>query len=207
MNQENKSPGSPQLVPVKNEHSSRKLFLKRMLIALGFGLIAMGMILNRFVIPISGLQAELDPRELFVSLGSALTGPAGALLIGFLSGIYHPIPFLNFPVTLMHVAGALFISVYYPKIVIRQKTTLAFLATWNLGILVYYYLIIIPTFMFSTLALPELFRIVFGNLDTKAAFWAIYSSVWIEVLFTMVTSTLALQLLPPYLRRPIHDPA
>ena len=39
------------------------------------------------VIPVIGTMTNIDPREIFVTLGAAVTGPVGGLVIGFFSGL------------------------------------------------------------------------------------------------------------------------
>ena len=89
------------------------------IVAFVFGLVALVMVLAGFIIPIAGTGVVTDPREIFVSIGSALTGPIGAVIIGVLAGIAEPggIPLASL---LGHIAGALWMAFAYKKLVYER---------------------------------------------------------------------------------------
>ncbi|MFN2109244.1 MAG: hypothetical protein ACK2UI_06240, partial [Anaerolineae bacterium] len=53
--------------------------------ALGFGLAALIVRAASLRIPVVGTHLVSDPRELFVTLGAALSGPVGGMLCGFMA--------------------------------------------------------------------------------------------------------------------------
>ena len=55
-------------------------------VVFGFGAAAFLVRWAGLTIPIIG-EVNIDPREMFVTLGAALTGPVGGLVIGFLAGL------------------------------------------------------------------------------------------------------------------------
>lgn len=57
-----------------------------LMIALICGLIALVLVLAQLTIPIPGTQVVTDPRETAVTIGAAISGPIGGILIGLLAG-------------------------------------------------------------------------------------------------------------------------
>lgn len=90
------------------------------IVAAVFGLVALAIVLAGFIIPMPGTEVVTDPREIFVTLGSALTGPIGAVIIGILAGIAEP-GGISLASLLGHIIGAL-------VLITTIVTTLALLA-------------------------------------------------------------------------------
>ena len=53
--------------------------------ALIFGAATLTITEMGFMIPVIGSTAHTDPRELFLTLGAALSGPIGGIVIGLMS--------------------------------------------------------------------------------------------------------------------------
>ncbi len=64
---------------------------KNLVIAVAFGITAFLIIYFEIFYSIPGTILLSDPREVIVTLGAALTGPIGGIIVGFLSSIYDPI--------------------------------------------------------------------------------------------------------------------
>jgi hypothetical protein len=166
-----------------------------LIVATVFGLVALAIVLAGFTIPIPGTGIVTDPREIFVSLGAALTGPLGALIIGILAGIAEPggIPLASL---LGHIAGALWMAFAYKKLVYERLQMPARLAGWVVLILVYYYVFVVPGFVIGLAAF-------YGEEDPIGLYFALAKGVITEVLITTTVTTLVMLALPQRYHRPL----
>ena len=73
-----------------------------LLLVLGFSAAAFLVRWAGFTIPVLGTNINFDPREVFVTLGAAITGPLGAVVIAFFAGFSTG--FLT--VMAAHIAGS-----------------------------------------------------------------------------------------------------
>src|SRR5688500_8652429 len=122
-----------------------------LLVASVFGLVALTIVLAGFVIPIPGTGVVTDPREIFVTIGAAHTGPLGAIIIGILAGILEPggIPLASL---LGHIAGALWMAFAYKKFVYERMEMPSRLIGWAILIIIYFYLFVLPGFVIGLTA-------------------------------------------------------
>ena len=166
-----------------------------LIIAFVFGLVVLAIVVAGFVIPIPGAGVVTDPREIFVTFGSALTGPLGALIIGICAGIAEPggIPLASL---IAHIAGALWIAFAYKKLVYERLEMPTRLLGWVVLIVLYYYVFVIPGFVIGLTAF-------YGEADPVALYATIGKGVVIEVLITTTVTTLALLALPAKYHRPL----
>ncbi len=98
-----------------------------------------------FQTPVLG-AAHTDPRELLITIGAALTGPIGGVIIGLMSipwftGLNGP----YFPTLVAHVMAGLFIGITYKKLVYQRMDLPWLLFGWAGLVIVYYYLMLIPS--------------------------------------------------------------
>src|SRR5215211_433845 len=164
-------------------------------VAVVFGLVVLTIVLARFTVPIPGTGVVTDPREIFVTIGSALTGPLGALVIGFFAGIVEPggIPLASL---LGHIAGGLWMAFAYKNLVYERLQMPMRLAGWVLLVIVYYYVFVVPGFVIGLAAF-------YGEPDPIGLYIAIAKGVIVEVLITTTVTTLALLALPQKYHRPL----
>lgn len=180
-----------------------RTLLKSLVIALPFGLAAFLCIYGGLTITIPGTQMITDPREIFVTLGSAITGPVGAVLIGLLAGIYDPVPGL-YPATIaMHMVGALWMAFSYKKLVFEKLSSWVFFPAWIGLIAVYYLGAILPVFVFGTSLFPDLFAHVFPDSSPGQALLGAYAPLVPEMILTSLVTAVFLALLPKKLRNPL----
>jgi hypothetical protein len=165
-----------------------KRTLTTLIIAVVFGLVVLTIVLAGFIIPISGAGVVTDPREIFVTFGSALTGPLGALIIGVFAGIAEPggIPLASL---LGHIVGALWMAFAYKKLVYERLEMPKRLVGWILLIVVYYFVFVVPGFVIGLAAF-------YGEADPVGLYATIAKGVVVEVLVTTAVTTLALLALP-----------
>src|ERR1044071_1096253 len=165
------------------------------IVAVVFGLIVLTIVLASFTIPIPGTGVVTDPREIFVTIGSALTGPLGALIIGIFAGIVEPggIPLARL---LGHIAGGLWMAFMYKKFVYERLQMPARLAGWVVLVILYYYVFVVPGFVIGLAAF-------YGEADPLGLYVAISKGVIVEVLITATVTTLVLLALPQKYHRPL----
>jgi len=166
-----------------------------MIVATVFGLLALVIVLAGFIIPIPGTGIVTDPREIFVSIGAALTGPLGAFIIGILAGIAEPggIPLASL---LGHIAGALWMAFAYKKLVYERMQMPSRLAGWGALILVYYYVFVVPGFVIGLATF-------YGEADPIGLYIALAKGVITEVLITITVTTLVMLALPQRYHKPL----
>ena len=175
-------------------------------VVLGFSAAAFLVRWAGLVIPIIGTLTNLDPREIFITLGAALTGPIGGAVIGF----FAELPTFSFSVgrginsMITHmVAGLLFGFLY--KLLYQRIRMPLLLVGWSLLVVAYYYLFIIPMFV-ALLLLTGLERMsaVFGQeLSFLQAYTTLGQIAWPEAVATLIITTIILIALPKKYRRPL----
>ncbi|HET6594499.1 MAG TPA: hypothetical protein VFG81_02670 [Anaerolineales bacterium] len=165
------------------------------IVAVVFGLIVLTIVLASFTIPIPGTGVVTDPREIFVTIGSALTGPFGALIIGLFAGIMEPggIPLASL---LGHIAGGLWMAFAYKRLVYDRMPMPIRLAGWVVLVIIYYYVFVIPGFVIGLTAF-------YGEKDAIGLFVALAKGVIVEISITTIVTTLVLLALPPKYHRPL----
>lgn len=182
---------------------SIRAVLKTSAAALPFGLAAFLCVYGGLTITIPGTQMITDPREIFVTLGAAMTGPVGAVWIGLLAGLYDPARGLYVITTAMHVIGALWMAFSYKKLVLKKPSSWIFFTAWIGLIAVYYFGIIFPVFVFGTSLFPDLFARVFPDSSPGQALLGFYVSLMPEMILTSLITVVFLALLPKKLRNPL----
>ncbi len=177
---------------------------KNIPIAALFGLCAIMVVLADIHFTIPGTNIITDPREVFVLFGAAITGPVGAVLIGFLSSLYDPTPGLNIYIMLQHIIGAVFIGFVYKKYIYERLKMPLMILGWLTAVLLYYYVLYIPLYFIVDIFYPDLFLTITSNHhDTVGSLWVIYKG-WIpEVAFTALVTSFILVALPSHYRRPL----
>ena len=75
------------MIDLPDRQKNHFFSLRLCVTAAAFGSAALLVILFGFHIQVPGLNSVSDPRELFVLIGAALTGPVGGVVIGILSGL------------------------------------------------------------------------------------------------------------------------
>lgn len=179
---------------VEKDTMNKKIWLS-LIVAIVFGLVVLTIVLAGFTVPIPGTGVVTDPREIFVTIGSALTGPLGALIVGCFAGIAEPggIPLASL---LGHIAGALWMAFAYKKLVYERLKMPTRLIGWIILIIIYYYVFVVPGFAIGLVAF-------YGEPDVLGLYMALSKGVIVEVLITTIVTTLALLALPQKYHRPL----
>ena len=158
-------------------------------LAAAFGAAALAIVLGGVMFPLGPGGLVVDPRMPFAFVGAALTGPVGAIIVGFLAGIGH-LPVFNVP---FHVIGEVVVFGFGFKYVYKwskgdlKKLILGF----NLLTLPYY-------FFWETLYWP----VVVAFFITKAPsmvvplYFTYLPGMMVEMIAAMVIQSVILTVLP-----------
>lgn len=172
--------------------------------ALIFGAATLTMREMGFRIPVLG-TVHTDPRELFLTLGAALSGPIGGIVIGLMSISWSDEINAGVIASLVaHVLGGFFIGITYKKLVYQRLEFPWLLFGWAGLVISFYYLILIPFYILVFFSLdPVTFELTFGNLTL----WNLYTNLVMlanpELMLTMVITSIIIAALPPKYRCPM----
>ena len=171
------------------------LSFKSAVMALVTGGMALAVILADLIIPILGTDIATDPREMFTTIGAALSGPAGGVLIGILAGIAVP----NYPAASMiaHIVGGIWMGWAFKEFVYKRLRMPLFLLGWAGIVMAYYYLFLMPTFILGLMLL----------YDGATSFFTVYADIaqgaLTEAFVTTAVTTIAMFAIPGKYRRPL----
>jgi LytS/YehU family sensor histidine kinase len=175
-------------------------------VVFGFGVAAFLVRWAGLTIPVLGSKVNTDPREIFVTLGAAFTGPVGGLVIGFLSGLpsVTMVGLASGSTLVAHVVSGLLTGLLYRPVYKRWPMP-ALLLGWAVLIAAHYYVFLIPTFLvLAPLIDPGGLSSVFGaELSFSEAYSTLGQAAFPEVVATYVITTIILIALPERHRRPL----
>jgi LytS/YehU family sensor histidine kinase len=172
-------------------------------VVFGFGAAAFLVRWAGLTIPTIG-TVIIDPREIFVTLGAAFTGPVGGLVIGSLSGLPALSVALGSSSLMAHSVSGLLIGLLY-KPVYKRWPMPALLLGWAVLIAAYYYIFLIPTFLAAiSLADPGGISGVLGeDLSFSQAYSTLGQGAFPEAVATFIVTAIILIALPERYRRPL----
>lgn len=178
--------------------------LKNVIVAFVFGLLAFFTISSQLFFIVPGTNLVTDPREIFVTIGSALSGPAGGIIIGILSTIINPTQELVLYVMLQHVFGAVLIGYLYKKLIFEKTPFPFFILSWTLLIFCYYFLFYIPIFSLYYFFYPTFIQALLeGQYTYGTALLKLYEGWFNEYLITTIITSLIFIGLPERYRYPL----
>ena len=175
-----------------------------LLVVVGFSAAAFLVRWAELVIPVIGTLAYTDPREIFVILGAAVTGPVGGLVIGFFSGLPAVSIVLGPASLIAHSVSGLLLGSLYKPVYNRWRMPIL-LSVWVGLVTAYYYIFLLPTFLATiSLADPGGIAVIFGlDLSTFQAYRSLGQAAFPEVLATLIVTSIILIALPGKYRRPL----
>lgn len=192
----------------KQHPGGRLLTFRITAVAVVFGGLALLTILIGMHFRIPGTGVITDPREIFVSIGAALTGPVGGLIVGTLASLGDPDPALRLYILASHLIGCLWIGWTYRRFVYTRRHILSYLVAWNIVLFVYYYVCALPVQGATWALFPDTFHRAFP--ETTSFLDAVHSmnqGMFMEYALTALTTTLLLLVLPEAFRRPLGTAA
>lgn len=190
----------------KTNKNSWPISKRGFITALAFGTAALLVMVSDLLIPVYGEAIRIDPRELFVTLGSALTGPIGGMVIGFMAQSWFAGADWSFRTVSMivHILGGVWMGISYKKLVHHKLKMPWLLLGWIGLVIVYYYVMLFFFFVTGFLVLfPSLFDELFGGLSLGQAYIALLTAATPEFIATTIITTLIIIVLPPKYRRPL----
>jgi uncharacterized membrane protein len=167
-----------------------------LIVSISFGVAALLIVATNFSVPIPGTNYLTDPREIFTTIGAALSGPIGAVIIGVFAGIAVPGGVALVSI-FAHVLGCLVIALSYRYIVFPKDRFLIFQINWIGVVLIYYYAVLIPIFVAGLKLInhdPNEYTIIYARLAQGA---------FPEVILTSIVTALILYALPKRSRKPL----
>ena len=178
---------------------------KILLVSLVFGMAALLVMSAGLIIPVIGTSVRLDPRELFVTIGSALTGPVGGIIIGFMAlDWFGDIGADRLASLFAHIIGGLWMGVSYKKLVFQRLKMPWLLLGWAILLFVYYFLILAGSFItLFYIFSPTDFGQIFGEASIWQVYWLIVPSAVPEFAITLIITAIILGILPAKYRRPL----
>jgi PAS domain S-box-containing protein len=184
---------------------STHLFSSRLFaVAAAFGCTALAIILAKFHIQVPGTNSVTDPRELFVVIGAALTGPIGGGVIGILAGLGDPNANIRLYIIANHVLGAVWIGWAYKRLVHDRLVMPQMLLGWVIVVFMYYFIMCIPVIAFTKYLFPTFFaQIIPEPLPLFPTLMVFYRGWLVEFILTTALSSCVLLVLPRRARSPI----
>lgn len=177
--------------------------VRLIVVALVFGVVALVIVAAGLHLPIPGTGVVTDPRELFTTIGSALTGPIGGVIIGAMAGILEPDGIAAASV-LAHVAGCLWMGFTYKKLVYERPQFVVRLLGWALLVIAYYVVVVIPGFVIGiALFHPAYYLEGFGGVSLVQAYLALAGGAIPETAFTTIATMLVMIALPRKYQKPL----
>lgn len=192
------------------EHEDRVISVRVIGVSIAFGLVALVIVLAELFVPIPGTGVVTDPREIFTTLGAALTGPVGGVIVGTLAGIgeaFIGIPAGRIPLAslIAHIAGGLWMGWAYKKLVFNRMQMPQLVLGWAGLVLVFYFIFAAPGFTIGQLVFyPDQFAAFYGEEATLVdAYLTLARGVVREALITTAITSLVIVALPQRYRRPL----
>jgi PAS domain S-box-containing protein len=175
-----------------------------LLVAVSFGAAALFTIVAGLSGRVPGTSVFTDPREIFVTIGAAFSGPVGGVIIGILAGLGDPDPSVRLYVIALHIVGCLWIGWAYKRLVHDRLRMPAFLLGWNGILFVYYFVCAIPVLGAVRLFFPDFFaRILPQSLPLSEGVVILMRGWVLEFVLTAIPTSLIFLVLPRYFRVPL----
>ncbi|MFH0990115.1 MAG: PAS domain S-box protein [bacterium] len=177
---------------------------KGLIVALFFGAAAFFLMLGEIHLTIPGTVLVTDPREIFVTIGAALSGPVGGLLIGFLSAIIHPVSEYRVYGIIQHMIAAFLVGWAYKKILYQRFRMPWMLLGWMILVILYYFVGLVVSFSLLSYNNHALYVSLLGHdQPVLQTLYGISGDLIPELILTVVVSTLILFVLPSAYRKPL----
>jgi hypothetical protein len=178
--------------------------LRGLVTAIVFGGFALAVVLAKFTIPMAGTGIVTDPREVFTTLGAALSGPIGGVVIGFLAGVAEPDGIYGASL-IAHISGGVWMGLAYKKLVYERLSMPRLLVGWAACVLAYYCVFALPGFLIGMSWLyPDVFAESYGaGTSLLQAYRTLFVRAAPEAVFTTLLTTLVILALPSKHRQPL----
>lgn len=185
----------------------KKLYLllpiRALIISLIIGCISLISIYANVYFYIPGTNVLSDAREIFNSIGAAITGPVGGFIIGTISCLIAPSEEIKFYIMFQHWVSAVWIGWAYKNLVYEKLNMPGLILGWLFLMLVYYGPIYLPGYFTAYFFFPNVYQsLVGGQLPPVETLVKLYKGWVPEFVFTTLYTTLVIIALPDRFRRP-----
>lgn len=178
--------------------------IKSLVVAIIAGLLSLFTIYLDIHFYIPGTNALSDAREIFNSLGAAITGPVGGFIIGTISCLIAPSDEIKLYIMFQHWVSAVWIGWAFKKLVYDNYKMPAIILGWVLLMFVYYAPVYLPGYFITYYFFPDVYETLIGGpFNPIETLIKLYKG-WIpEFIFTTVYTALILIALPHRFRKPL----
>jgi len=162
-------------------------------VALAFGCTAAAISLLNIAFPVGLGDIQMDPGEIFVSLGAAFGGPIAGMIVGFLNGIVYA-PDRNVP---SHMLAGFVWGIWYAYLwrftVSCKNRKWIRIALWTITMPVYYFVLLVPffTWIYATFTLHVPFVPLFMTVAPAAALEMIGTIIVTDIVWTILPERFA----------------
>ena len=169
-----------------------------------FGLFALLVVAAGLTLPIAGTSVVTDPREVFTTLGAALTGSLGGALIGVLAAIGEP-QGMALASLVAHVPAGIWMGWAYKRLVYGRLPMPWLLPGWFALVIATYALFLVPGFVLGARWFyPATYADSYGaGASIPAAVLQLGRGALPEAIITALLTTLVLLAVPRRHRRPL----
>jgi hypothetical protein len=178
--------------------------------SIAFGAVALLIVLAELFVPIPGTGVVTDPREIFTTLGAALAGPVGGIIIGVFAGTgeaFIGVPQSRIPLAslIAHIAGGLWMGWAYKNLVFNRLRMPMLVLGWAGLVLVFYFIFAAPGFAIGQSVLyQDQFTVFYGEgASLVDAYLTLARGVAPEALIATLITSLVIVALPQRYRRPL----
>lgn len=173
-------------------------------VAAAFGCAALFVILAGFHFQVPGTNTVTDPREVFVLIGAALTGPIGGLITGIIASLGDPSEGATLYIVMMHMLGAAWVGWAYKRFVHDTMPMPVMLLGWVAVVFTYYFVCAIPVVTVTKFLFPDYFLSIMPEPRPIVQTLMVLFRGWFMefVLATVLTSAILLAL-PRRARAPL----
>ncbi|KAF0151881.1 MAG: multi-sensor hybrid histidine kinase [Ignavibacteria bacterium] len=155
-----------------------------------------------FYIP--GTNVLSDAREIFNSLGAAISGPVGGFIIGTISCLISPSEEIKFYIIFQHWVSAVWIGWAYKKLIFEKMKMPELILGWFFLILVYYFITYLPGYFITYFFFPNVYHsLVGGELPPVETLLKLFRGWVPEIIFTSIYTSLVIIALPNRFRKPL----
>lgn len=162
---------------------------------------------GELVLRLPGTELVSDPREIFITIGAAITGPFVGAFIAALPNIASGLPpGAAIADGLGHVLGAVWFGLAYRYFIFDRRPYAVKYLLWAISLAVYYIIVIAFGMAFFSLW-PEDYAWALGDIEVFQAIGISLRYIIPEAVFTFVVTALLLSIPPVKYRRPLWIPA
>lgn len=177
------------------------LNMKSLVISISIGIISLFMSYNGFKIYLFDFNKTIEVCEILMLIGSAITGPIGALLIAIISKSHQILGEHNYFPFLVQLFSLVIFSLAYKNYVYRKFYFTLYPVGWAILVFFYYFIFPLPVIFGWYLFNPILLEIPTEQQNLLKIISAWYNYEIYQFLYNVVFSTLMMSSLPDQIKK------